>query len=106
MWASEYLSTKAEWWENAFTASIYTWVAYISTVVLLIMPFLLIDKIYLAMAITMTTAIIIIALFNWYVSVIKEYNFRHRFWEMVWISMWVAVISFWIWLLVRHLFWL
>jgi VIT1/CCC1 family predicted Fe2+/Mn2+ transporter len=106
MWASEYLSTKAEWWENALTASFYTWVAYISTVVLLILPFLLISNPFIAMSITMAVAVIIIAVFNWYVSVVKEYNFRHRFWEMVWISMSVAVISFGIWLLVRYIFWL
>ncbi len=104
MWASEYLSTKAEWGENALTSSVYTWAAYIITVALLILPFLLINNPFLAMPITMIIAVVIIAAFNWYVSVIKEYNFRHRFWEMVWISMWVAVISFGIWLLVRHMF--
>ncbi len=104
MWASEYLSTKAEWWENAFTSSVYTWWAYIITVALLILPFLLIPNPFIAMPITMIIAIIIIAVFNWYMSVVKEYNFRKRFWEMVGISMWVAVISFGIWLLVRHMF--
>ena len=104
MWASEYLSTKAEWWENALTSSIYTWAAYIITVALLILPFLLINNPFIAMPITMIIAVIIISAFNRYVSVVKEYNFRERFWEMVWISMWVALISFWIWLLVRHMF--
>ncbi len=104
MWASEYLSTKAEWWENALTSSIYTWAAYIITVALLILPFLLINNPFIAMPITMAIAVVIIAAFNRYVSVVKEYNFRERFWEMVWISMWVAVISFGIWLLVRHMF--
>ena len=104
MGASEYLSTKAEWWENALTSSIYTWAAYIITVALLILPFLLINNPFIAMPITMAIAVVIIAAFNRYVSVVKEYNFRDRFWEMVWISMWVAVISFWIWLLVRHMF--
>lgn len=104
MWASEYLSTKAEWWENALTSSIYTWAAYISTVVLLILPFLLIQNPFVAMPITMGVAVVIIAWFNWYVSIVKEYNFRARFWEMVWISLWVAVISFGIGLLVRNIF--
>lgn len=104
MGASEYLSTKAEWWDNALTSSIYTWVAYISTVILLILPFLLINNPFLAMPITMIVAIIIIALFNWYLSIVKDYNFRARFWEMVWISMWIAVFSFGIWLLVRNIF--
>ena len=104
MGASEYLSTKAEWWDNALTSSIYTWVAYISTVILLILPFLLINNPFFAMPITMIVAIIIIALFNWYLSIVKDYNFRARFWEMVWISMWIAVFSFGIGLLVRNIF--
>lgn len=104
MGASEYLSTKAEWWDNALTSSIYTWVAYIGTVVLLILPFLLIQNPFVAMPITMGVAVVIIAVFNWYVSIVKEYNFRARFWEMVWISLGVAVISFGIGLLVRNIF--
>lgn len=104
MGASEYLSTKSEWWENAFTSSIYTWTAYFITVILLVLPFLLINRSFIALPITIGIAVAIIAIFNWYVSIARDFNFRHRFWEMVWISIWVAIISFGIGLLVRNLF--
>lgn len=104
MWASEYLSTKADGKDNAFTSSIYTWAAYFITVVLLVLPFLLINRPFVALPITMWIAVVIIAMFNWYVSIAKNYNFRNRFWEMVWISLGVAVISFGIGLLVRNIF--
>ncbi len=104
MWASEYLSTKAEWWENAFTSSMYTRAAYFITVVFLILSFLLINNPFVALPITLWVAITIIAIFNWYLSIAKDLSFKHRFWEMVWISIWVAIISFGIGLLVRNLF--
>ncbi|MBD3270462.1 rubrerythrin family protein [Candidatus Peregrinibacteria bacterium] len=101
MAASEYLSQRADESEQAFKSSIYTGVAYIFTVVFLILPYFLFENIYFALATTSAIVITIIAIFNFYISVAKNYNFKKRFFEMVTISGSVAVLSFLIGLGVR-----
>jgi VIT1/CCC1 family predicted Fe2+/Mn2+ transporter len=106
MAGSEYLSTKTEDIEdvNPKTAAIYTGIAYIITVILLILPFLLISNVYIALTICISTAILIIAIFNYYTSVAKEHPFKSRFLEMAGISLGVAFISFIIGTIVKALF--
>lgn len=94
MAASDYLSSKAEGDAQAKKSAVYTGLAYMVTVVLLILPYLLLDNQFLALGITLTTAVLIIFLFNYYVSVAKELNFKARFLEMTFISLGVAAFSF------------
>jgi vacuolar iron transporter family protein len=95
MAASEYLSTRSEdTKKNPVRAAIYTGVAYISTVALLVLPYLLFENYYLDLAITLTTAVMIIAIFNYYISVAKGESFRARFLEMAGLSLGVATFSF------------
>ena len=95
MAASEYLSTRTEDTQKHPTrAAIYTGIAYIITVTLLVLPYLLISNYILDLAITLTIAVMIIAAFNYYVSVAKDEPFRSRFLEMAGISLGVAVLSF------------
>ncbi|HUV16093.1 MAG TPA: VIT1/CCC1 transporter family protein, partial [Pelolinea sp.] len=95
MAASEYLSTKSEEGEKApLRSAIYTGIAYIITVALLVMPFLVISNYYHALGWTIINAIIIIAVFNYYISVARGYNFHRRFIEMASISLGVALFSF------------
>jgi len=95
MAASEYLSTRSEETsKNPVRAAIYTGIAYIGTVVLLVLPYLLFENYYLDLAITLTTAVIIIAVFNYYISVAKDELFRERFLEMAGLSLGVALFSF------------
>jgi vacuolar iron transporter family protein len=94
MAASDYLSSKAEGDETAKKSAVYTGVAYLITVILLILPFLLMTHRFLALGITLTTAVLIIFFFNYYISVAKDLNFKHRFWEMTIISLSVAAFSF------------
>ena len=102
MAASEYLSTRSEETnKNPVRAAIYTGIAYISTVFLLILPYLLFDNYYLDLAIALTTAVIIIAVFNYYISVAKDVSFRERFLEMAGLSLGVAVFSFILGYLIR-----
>jgi len=106
MAGSEYLSTKTDNEGNIkpLTAAIYTGIAYIITVVLLILPYLLFSNVYIALTICICTAITIIAIFNFYTSVAKDYSFKHRFGEMTAISLGVAFISFIIGLVVKSIF--
>jgi VIT1/CCC1 family predicted Fe2+/Mn2+ transporter len=95
MAASEYLSTRSEGTQKQpMRAAVYTGIAYIITVVLLVLPYLLIPNYILALVITLAVAVLIIAAFNYYVSVAKDEPFRARFLEMAGLSLGVAALSF------------
>jgi len=95
MAASEYLATKSDESEqNPITSAVYTGIAYIFTVIMLILPYLLSQNYYISLAWTIFNAILIIAVFNYYISVARGYNFRQRFLEMASISLGVALLSF------------
>lgn len=95
MAASEYLSTKAEKTKKEpVKASIYTGIAYIVTVVLLILPYLIISNYFIALAVMMTTVFAIIAFFSFYMSVLKDEKFSQNFVSMAAISIGVALVSF------------
>jgi VIT1/CCC1 family predicted Fe2+/Mn2+ transporter len=102
MAASEYLSVRAEGSrQQPGRAATYTGIAYIVTVVLLILPYLLFPNYYLDLAIALTTAVLIIAVFNFYISVARRVPFRPRFLEMAGISLGVAALSFGLGYLIR-----
>ena len=95
MAASEYLSTRSEETsKHPVRAAIYTGVAYIITVALLVLPYLLFRNYILDLIIALTTAVAIIAVFNYYISVAKGESFRARFTEMAVLSLSVAAFSF------------
>jgi vacuolar iron transporter family protein len=95
MAASEYLSTRTEdTQKQPVRAAVYTGIAYVITVMLLVLPYLLIPNYILDLAITLTVAVLIIAVFNYYVSVAKDEPFRSRFFEMAGLSLGVATLSF------------
>jgi vacuolar iron transporter family protein len=103
MAASEYLSTRSEeTTKEPVRAAIYTGIAYIITVALLVMPYLLFENYILDLVITMTIAVLIIAVFNYYISVAKGEPFRARFFEMAGLSLGVAILSFIIGYLIRN----
>jgi vacuolar iron transporter family protein len=105
MGASEYLQARMEGGEKKpAKASIYTGSAYIITVVLLILPFLLLDDLYIALLWTVLNAVIVILVFTYYISVAKDLPFKSRFLEMVTLSLGIAGISFLIGFLVRLAF--
>ncbi|NTU92899.1 MAG: rubrerythrin family protein [Chlorobiaceae bacterium] len=95
MGASEYLSTKSEpGAKSPVKASIYTAVAYLFAVTILILPYLFFQNLYLCLILAFAGAIGIIALFNFYVSVAQGVPFRGRFLEMSGLIVVVAGISF------------
>ncbi len=94
MAASDYLSSKAEGDSRAKKSAVYTGIAYLITVILLILPFLLMTSKFGALAITLSTAVLIIFCFNYYISTAKDLNFKARFTEMTLISLGVAAFSF------------
>ena len=95
MASSEFLSVKSEGGElKPGRAALYTGIAYIFTVILLVLPYILIQSYLAALIATISIAILIIAIFNYYISVAKDFYFRKRFLEMAGISLGVAAISF------------
>ncbi len=95
MASSEYLSTKAECGDtSAAKASIYTGFAYIVTVALLVTPYIVFGSRFLSLAVMFVCAIGIIAIFNYYYSVVKDESFRARFAEMALLSDGVSLVSF------------
>lgn len=94
MAASEYLSIKADNLPNAMKSAVYTGSAYIVTVILLVLPYLLIQNPFVALAIMISTVIFIIFFFNLYISVAKNIGFKKRFLQMAAISLGVAGLSF------------
>jgi vacuolar iron transporter family protein len=95
MAASEYLSTKTEAAsQKPLKAAFYTGSTYVITVVFLIMPYLLLGNYFVSLACTLLAVILIIALFNFYISVAMDQPFKKRFAEMAVISLGVAGLSF------------
>ena len=104
MASSEYLSAKNEGNKNAARSAIYTGVAYLITVVILILPYLLLpDNMYMmSLGVMLIAVIVIIAAFNYYISIAKDLSFKEKFKEMSIVSLSVAGISFVIGLLVKR----
>ncbi|HOO87755.1 MAG TPA: VIT1/CCC1 transporter family protein [Synergistales bacterium] len=105
MAASNYLAERADGNAKALKSSFYTGMAYLVTVALMVLPYLLLpNSLYLAaFAILLAVVVMIIAVFNYYVSVVQSIPFWPRFAEMGTISLSVAAISFVIGLLAKHL---
>ena len=102
MAASEYLSTRSEGQTGrAVKSAVYTGLAYIFTVTILILPFLLLDNHWMCLIITLAGAILIILFFTYYISVAKDLRFWRRFSEMAGLSLGVTAVSFGIGVLVR-----
>jgi VIT1/CCC1 family predicted Fe2+/Mn2+ transporter len=102
MAASEYLSTRHEGGGNPMKSAIYTGAAYVFTVISLILPYLVIGNPFISLAVTLGVAVLIIFIFNYYISVAKDFNFRKRFLEMAAISLGVACLSFLIGVLIKQ----
>jgi len=102
MAASEYLSTKTETGQKSpLKASVYTGIAYVIAVSMLVLPYFITGNYYLALGLTIVAAVLLILVFTFYYSVVREIPFKARFIEMSAISLGVAALSFLIGLGVR-----
>jgi VIT1/CCC1 family predicted Fe2+/Mn2+ transporter len=103
MSASEYLSQRAEKSSsNPLKASIYTGIAYILTVIFLVIPYFIFANPMISLIFTILIAIVIIVFFSFFVSVVQDKTFKHYFLEMLTISFSVMIISFIIGLIARQ----
>ncbi len=103
MAVSEYLSQKSEGEDgkNPLKASLYTGIAYMIVVVMLVLPYFLLSNPFLALGTAVIGVVIVIALFTYFVAVVKEVSYRGYFLEMLSLSMGVMLISFGVGLLAR-----
>ena len=105
MAASEYLSQKSEGQAGkAVKSATYTGVAYIFTVLVLVLPYLVLPNVFIALVVTLILAALIIAGFNFYISVAQDLPFGSRFWEMTLLSFSIAALSFGIGYVIRAIF--
>ena len=105
MAASEYLSVKNEGVDkNPVKASISTGLSYVFTVILLVMPYFLLNNIFVCLSLAIGSALLIILGFTFYISVAKNLDFRKRFLEMAGLSLGIATITFFIGMFVRNFF--
>ena len=105
MGASEYLSSRAEKKsESAVKAAFFTWISYLLTVLMLVAPFLVfqadspefhgLGPHVQALMCTFAIGLLIVALFNFFLSVVEEVSFKSRFLEMAGILGVVSMISY------------
>lgn len=104
MAASNYLAERAAGNPEALKSSMYTGVAYLITVLLMVLPYLIFPNEMYAYALVVMLLIVvsIIILFNLYISIAQNKPFLPNFLTMATISLGVAFIAFIIGLLAKR----
>ena len=105
MASSEFLSAKNEGRDDALKSCSYTGIAYLITVILLILPYILFSATQTLPALFCMLAIIVVIItaFTYYISVATDQKFLPRFLEMLLISLGVAAISFVVGIIAKQL---
>lgn len=106
MAASGYMASRENKQEgtNPKTSAVYTGLAYIFTVLLLVFPYFVFQNVLFALAAMLAISFLIIFSYNFYIAVAKSLDFRKRFIEMALISLSVALISFFAGFALKNLF--
>ena len=105
MASSEFLAARSEGRSDALKSCTYTGIAYLITVIALVLPYLLLGtgQYITALVCMIAVVVLIIAGFTYYTSVAMDQPFRSRFLEMAGISIGVAVVSFVVGILAKQL---
>lgn len=101
MAASEFLSARSEGRTDAFKSCCYTGIAYLITVALLILPYLLIPNHLVALGLMIAVVLAEIAAFSYYIAVAKDEHFVKNFGSMAILSSVATVLSFMIGLIAK-----
>lgn len=96
MAASNYLSVEAanNRGSSPSKAAIYTGISYIVTVFLLVLPFLLLSERFVALALSLAIATLIIGTFSYYSSIVSRAPFRARLGKMLLLGLGVAAVTY------------
>jgi VIT1/CCC1 family predicted Fe2+/Mn2+ transporter len=105
MAASQYLAAQADQLADALPSAIYTGLAYLSAVVLLLFPFLIFSahQVSAALGLMLLIVVLTIFVFNYYLAVVRDLPFKKRFLEMLVITLGVALLAFVIGMLAKKL---
>ena len=105
MASSEFLAARSEGRSDALKSCTYTGIAYLLTVVALVLPYLLLgtSQYIAALVCMLLVVVLIIAGFTYYTSVAMDQPFKSRFVEMAGISISVAVVSFFVGILAKQI---
>lgn len=105
MAASEYVSKRNDETEtHPVKAAVYTGIAYMIAVAVLITPFLLLSNPRTALLFCLAGVVSVVFAFTFFVSVVRRQRFRPVFLEMIGICFGVALVSFFIGWAARALF--
>ena len=100
--STEYLAAKSDGSEGTpIRSAVYSGITNIVTVLFLMFPLFIFTNVYVSLVFVIINAIIVIAWFNYYISVARDVTFRTRFLEMVLISLGVAGLAFVLGLIAR-----
>ena len=94
MASSAYMQAKYEEGKNARKVAVYTGLTYISVVLLLILPFVVLPLVKEALLLLLGIILVIIFSMSYYTAIIFRRSFRKQFLEMFVFSMGVAAITF------------
>jgi VIT1/CCC1 family predicted Fe2+/Mn2+ transporter len=104
MASSAYMQAQYEEGKSAVRAALYTGMAYVVVVCLLILPYILFSSTFIAVPMMLAIAISVISGVSYYTSVVFERKFLRQFLEMTIFSLGVAGVSFSIGSLLRYWF--
>ncbi len=106
MVASEYLSQKAEAGESGepVKAAIYTGVVYIFVVGAIVSPYFIFEHHYTSLAAALSSVVIIVTAFTFFMSVVKGLRYRKALFEVTSITAAVVALSLGLGMIIKHVF--
>ncbi len=103
MASSEFLSARQDSHAHPIRSSFYTGLTYLIVVSSMILPYLIIGNKFIALGAMLSVVVIIIYLFNLYISIAKKQSLIKNFLIMVIIALGVSFVSFLIGLLINKI---
>lgn len=104
MGASSFLTSRQLKGFNPFIAAFLTFISYFVTVIFLTIPYLIFSNTFMALGLMIFFGLLIIIVFNYYLSVTKNQSFFKNFMIMAGIAIVVTFITFGIGALINHYF--
>ena len=93
--STEYLATKSSPdIKSPFKSALYVGIVNIFAIILLLLPYMLIPNIFVSLGLTLLVAVMLVYLFSFYISVVKDTSTLKTFLEMAAISLGIAALAF------------
>lgn len=106
MVASEYLSQKSEGDESAepVKAAVYTGIVYVFVVAAIVSPYFIFTSHYIALGAALSSVVIIVTIFTFFMSVVKGLRYRTALFEVTSITAAVVALSLGLGMLIKLIF--